>query len=56
MISESTDIIFSAPSGKTLYGNDGILVVEDENGNKIPNNYHTIYKTYVLIARKDDNY
>ena len=49
MINESTDIIFSAPIGTTLRGNNGILHIEG-------NEYENIYKTYVLIVRRDINY
>lgn len=59
MIDESTDLIFSAPAGTTLRDGDAntaILTARDDNGNVITDTYENIYKTYVLIARKDDTY
>jgi hypothetical protein len=59
MIDKTTDLIFSAPAGTTLRNGDAntaILAVKDDDGNVIENTYENIYKTYVLIARKDDTY
>lgn len=49
MIKESTDIIFSAPTGIVLHGPDGILNIEED----IEEN---IYRTYILVAYRDINY
>lgn len=56
MISESADIIFSAPAGTTLRGDNAILTAVDDKNEPIPGTYENIYKTYVLIAQKDDTY
>ena len=56
MISESADLIFSSPAGTTLRGDNAILAVLNSNNEPIADTYENIYKTYVLIARKDENY